>query len=104
MANETYTFSQLIDTISQEMNIKGTLFTIPLWMIPPFANLGLVLSKITKKLVLLSKFTIYNLSRNNEFSSEKARKELEFESRPLNETLVDTINWLKEIGKLGESK
>lgn len=49
-------------------------------------------------------YSLYNLSRNNEFSSEKARKELGFKSRPLNETLVDTINWLKEIGKLGEKK
>lgn len=104
MAGDTYTFTQLIDTISKEMKMKGNLITIPLWIVRPFANLGLIFSNITKKPAWFSKFTIYNLSRNNVFSSEKAKKELGFKSRSLDETLIDTISWLKEIGEVGEGK
>ncbi len=100
MASETYTFNQLIAIVYKEMGIEKRLLTVPLWLVRPFANLGLVYSKITRKPAWLNSITVYNIGRNNEFSSEKAIKELDFKSRPFNETIVDTIAWLKEIGEL----
>ncbi|MEC0136859.1 NAD-dependent epimerase/dehydratase family protein [Paenibacillus macerans] len=46
------------------------------------------------------KFEIYNLTRNNQFSSEKARQELDFRTRPFQETIADTVEWLRSEGKL----
>jgi len=47
-----------------------------------------------------SRYTVYNLERNNDYSAEKAEKELGFQCRSLNETIADTISWLKREGKL----
>jgi len=100
MASETYTFDQLIAMIFEEMGIKRRLLTLPLWLIRPFSNVGFIYTKITKRPAYFNRFSAYNFERNNEFSSEKATKELGFESRPLSETIADTIEWLREVGEL----
>lgn len=46
------------------------------------------------------KFEIYNLTRNNQFSSDKARQELDFRTRPFKETIADTVEWLLSEGKI----
>ena len=40
------------------------------------------------------------LSRNNEYDSSKAERELGFHSRPYSESIRDTVNWLREEGFL----
>lgn len=97
MAGDCYTFTQLADAICQAAGHKKTLFTIPLWLIRPFAPLGIPFSKITGQPPWFSSYTTYNLSRNNNFSSEKAEKELGFQCRPLQETIEDTIQWLQGV-------
>ena len=59
-----------------------------------------VTGKITDKPVLLNEFAIYNLTRNNNFDCNKARKELDFHCRPFEETIRDEVVWLKTEGKL----
>lgn len=46
------------------------------------------------------KFGMYNMVRNNNFSSEKAQKELGYRTRPFKETIIDEVNWLISIGKV----
>ena len=46
------------------------------------------------------KYSIYNCTRNNEFCSDKARKELGFSTRQVEGTFSDEINWLRKEGKL----
>jgi len=46
------------------------------------------------------KFEIYNLIRNNNFCSDKAKKELGFHTRPFDETIADTVIWLRNEGKI----
>ena len=57
-------------------------------------------SRVTGKDPLLSEFNIYMLSRNNEYDSSKAERELGFHSRPFSESIRDTVNWLREEGFL----
>jgi dihydroflavonol-4-reductase len=57
-------------------------------------------SKITGKPAMLTDFAIYNLSRNNNFSYEKAARELGYKVRPFEETIADEVKWLKEEGKI----
>lgn len=50
----------------------------------------------SKRSGLLTSHTVYNLERNNNFSSEKAARDLGFHSRPLAETVRDTVAWLRD--------
>ena len=75
-------------------------FTIPLWVLRPLAWIGDRYSQVVKKTVLLTGYTVYNLERNNDFSSERAARDLGFHSRPLAETVRDTVAWLRDEGYL----
>lgn len=45
-------------------------------------------------------YSVYNLTRNNNFSCEKAKKELGYKTRPVEETIADEVAWLAEEGKI----
>lgn len=48
----------------------------------------------------MSTFSVYNLSRNNQFDSSKAKRELGYTTRSYQETLRDEAHWLKAAGKI----
>lgn len=100
MASQCYTFGQLMDAVSSEAGVKKYLFTVPLGLLRPFAGLGALYAKLTRKPAWFSRFTIYNLERNNDYCAQKAETELGFRCRPLGETIADTIQWLRQEGKL----
>jgi dihydroflavonol-4-reductase len=102
MASRCYTFTEFINAICEEAGVGKTLFTVPLWLVRPFSGLGALYGKITKRPAWFSRFTVYNLERNNDFSVEKSEKELGFKCRSLNETVSDTIEWLKQEGKIAK--
>ena len=49
---------------------------------------------------LMTTFSVYNLARNNEFDSSKAKRELDYRTRSYRETIHDEIKWLKASGKI----
>jgi dihydroflavonol-4-reductase len=57
-------------------------------------------AKITGDEPLLTTFNIYNLARNNEFDTTKAREELDFTTRSYEETIHDMVRWFIEQGML----
>lgn len=69
---------------------------VPMW----FAKIGLPLFslyyKIKKRIPLFSYYSLYTLATNSNFSSDKACRELGFTARPFEESLIDTVEWLKK--------
>jgi dihydroflavonol-4-reductase len=100
MAGQCYTFSQLLEAICRESGAKRPLFTVPLWLIRPFSGLGTLYGKMTARPAWFSRYTVYNLERNNNYFSEKAGLELGFRSRPLDESIADMVTWLRQEGKI----
>ncbi len=100
MASRCYTFVQLIETIQATTGRQKKLPYLPLWLVRPFAGLGSLYGKITRRPAWFSSFTIYNLERNNNYSFQKAERELGFCCRPLDQSIQDTIIWLEQEGKL----
>ncbi len=49
---------------------------------------------------LMTRFSVYNLARNNRFDSSKAVRELGYSTRTYQETIHDEIQWLKSMGKI----
>ena len=103
MASHSYTFTQLIEAVYREVGIKKSIFEVPLWLVRPFASFGTLYGKVTNKPAWFSQYTIYNLARNNDYSAEKAEKELGFKCRSLNESIADTVSWLRQVGKIGSN-
>lgn len=49
---------------------------------------------------LMTTFSVYNLARNNDFDSSKAKRELGYKTRSYRETMKDEVKWLKDSGKI----
>ena len=71
--------------------------------IPPVAAniMSFLMERIAEKKgekPVLTSFNVYNLTRNNQFDSTKAKEELGYSTRSYEETLHDMLEWLYEQG------
>ncbi|MBS4535703.1 NAD-dependent epimerase/dehydratase family protein [Clostridium sp. D2Q-14] len=100
MGNTCVSMKEMYQIISRVSGAKEVKIILPI----PVANVMVKLlglgSKITGKPAILTAFMLYNLTRNNNFSSEKAKRELEYHTRPFDETIADMVKWLIEEGKI----
>ena len=100
MGNNTITMQDLFNAIAEASGCKRVTTILPTGPAKVLAVISETVSKITNKATPLTRFTIYNLSRNNNFSSEKAARELDYHFRPFSETIRDEILWLREEGRI----
>ena len=100
MANGTVSMRALFDIIANVSNKNWSRITFPSWIAGIFACISEAYGKVIGKQVLFTRFTIYNLIRNNNFSSGKATRELGYRTRPFEETIRDELIWLHEEGKV----
>jgi len=71
---------------------------LPIWLSNIIAKKMEKKAKKNGTKPLMTTFSVYNLARNNDFSSEKAKKELGYETRSYEITIKDEVKWLKERG------
>jgi len=83
---------KLLHEISGKIEIKRIL---PLWFAKLTAPLSELYYKVLNQPPLFTSYSIFTLNTNANFSHEKASIELGYTSRPMKQTLSDTINWLK---------
>lgn len=100
MGNRTVTVKELFDMIADICACKRVSWVLPAGFAQVAAVFSEAFAKVTGRPTILTRFTIYNLVRNNDFSSAKAMNELGYQSRPFAETIRDEVAWLREIGKL----
>jgi dihydroflavonol-4-reductase len=100
MGNKTVTVKELFDTIAECCGKKRVKLIIPGSLAMPFAALSESIGNIIGKKTILTRFTIYNLLRNNNFSSQKAVRELGYSIRPFRDTIRDEIEWLRSEGRI----
>jgi dihydroflavonol-4-reductase len=100
MGNQTVTMQDLFDAVAEASGCKRVRIIQPAGLSKFLAATAETVSKLTRKPTILTRFTIYNLVRNNNFSSEKAAKELNYHFRPFSETIRDEVIWLREEGMI----
>ena len=100
LANEQVSFRDFSRIVSDEAGCKKVNMFLPIWA----ANMmGGMMEKQAKKngtKPLMTRFSVYNLARNNRFDSSKAIRELGYSTRSYRETIHDEIEWLKATGKI----
>lgn len=75
-------------------------FVCPLWLARLGAPVIQVASRLSGKRPLYTSVSLRALKSNRNISHEKATRELGYQPRPFRETLVDTLRWFGENGKL----
>ncbi len=100
LANEEVTFRDFAHMVCEESGCRKIGTFLPIWLANIMGSMMEAKGKRTGTKPLMTRFSVYNLARNNTYSSEKAKKELGYTVRSYKETIHDEIVWLKETGKI----
>ncbi len=96
LANRHYEISQLTDLIQKYAGIKRRPLALPLWLVSAFAPLAETLDKCRSRRPLFTRYSLYTLRANDLFSSEKAKTEIGYTVRSIEETMRDIVLWEQE--------
>jgi len=88
---------RILHEITGHREIKRVL---PLWFVKFTAKLAEIYYKILRKPPLFTTYSIYTLNSNSYFSHEKADMALGYTTRDMEESLTDTVNWLKSQNRI----
>lgn len=100
LSNRYITIKNLLDIISEIRNMQKIKYILPMWLAKLTAPLAELYYAILKQPPLYTKYSLYALNSNSNFSKEKAQKELNYKNRDIKETLQDTIIWLEKNKKI----
>lgn len=100
LGNDEVTFKQFSKLVSEEAGCKKVGFFLPIKIAYFMADIMEKQAKRKGTKPMLTRFSVYNLARNNDFDSSKAKKELGYTTRSYRETIRDEVAWLKKTGKI----
>ena len=96
LSGERLTVSQLVQYLREITGKTGPHFKMPYWLAKTTAPLTPIYYFFSHTKPLFTTYSIRVLASNSDISSEKAKKELGYKSRPIKESLQDAYHWLKE--------
>ena len=73
---------------------------LPMWIAKVTAPFSEIYYKLRKEPPLYTKYSLYTLTSNSNFSNEKAKRELGYKNRNMKDTIADTVKWLRENKKI----
>lgn len=100
LGNEEVSFRDFTKMLVKEAGCKPIKRFLPISIANFLASILEKKAKKSGKQPLMTTFSVYNLARNNEFDSSKAKEELGYTTRSYEETIRDEIAWLKQQGKI----
>lgn len=97
LSNKYYTIKEITDLVCDLQGKKRIKIILPIWvakLVAPFFEFHYNLKKQTP---LFTKYSLNVLKSNANFSSKKAKEELNFKNTDMKDTIKDTLNWLKKM-------
>jgi len=98
LSGERITVAELLSTLEEITGVKAPSLKMPRRLARAVGILASPYYWLTKTRPLFTAYSIDVLASNSLVSSEKARRELGYSSRPLKESIQNAIEWFKEAG------
>jgi len=95
LSNRFVGLEEMFDTLSEVSGLKRLNPYLPLWLVKAFAPFAEIYYRLAHKTPLFTRYSLKTLSGNAMFSHDKASRELNYSTRLLKETLMDTALWIK---------
>ena len=96
LSNKYITIKELSDIICDCVERKKINIVLPIWIAKIFALFFEIYYNLKKQTPLFTKYSLYTLSSNANFSNKKAKEELKFKNRDMIDTIKDTIKWINQ--------
>ncbi len=94
LSNQYSSIQSLLEMLSKMTAQKPIKIFLPMWIIAPLAPIAEFYYRRRKVKPLFTPYSLYTLRSNANFTHKKATEELSYSTRPLEQTLSDTIDWL----------
>ncbi|MGC3994712.1 MAG: NAD-dependent epimerase/dehydratase family protein [Propionicimonas sp.] len=82
LGNQMVSIPELFGLLSDLTGAQRVTRIVPKWAAGMLGRGGDLVQRLTRRPQALTSFAVYNLTRNNEFDSTKAQRELDFHPRP----------------------
>ncbi len=92
--------ADLLQMIAQAAGRKPVKTFLPLRLAKLTAPLSEIYYNLRKQPPLYTKYSLYTLESNANFSHAKASRELDYSPRQPQITIDDTVKWLKQVGRI----
>ena len=99
LSNRYITIKELSDLICDVQGIKKIKIVLPICLAKIIAPFFEAYYNLKKQTPLFTKYSLYTLSSNSNFSNKKAKEELGYKNRDMKDTIKDTISWLNKKGE-----
>ena len=96
LSNRYITIKELCDLICNLQKRKKIKIVLPINLVKLIAPLFEIYYNLKKQTPLFTKYSLYTLSSNANFSNEKAKQYLNFKNRKIKETIKDTVEWINK--------
>jgi dihydroflavonol-4-reductase len=94
LSGERITVTKLVQAVQGIRRQPVMMVRVPAGLVQFAARCAPYYYRLTRTRPVLTPYALATLASNCNISSEKARRELGYTTRPLYETLVDTLEWL----------
>ncbi len=96
LSGENIKVKKLLDLISKYSGRKKVKTKLWYWFILAMSYFAELYYMIRKQKPLFTHYSIIVLNSNHQFDNSKAKKELNFVTRPIEESIIDTLEFAKE--------
>jgi dihydroflavonol-4-reductase len=100
LAGEYIEVMDILDAFHRLFGGKKIRFVCPIWLAKMALPVLSLSYKIRKIKAIFSRYALKTITFNSLFNSDKAKRDLSFRPRPMEETLKDTGQWLKARGRI----
>ena len=100
LANRYVSVPEMFEIFRRFTGGAGTRLCVPSWLARAGIPLCALIDRAMKRPPLYNAYSLHTLSANAHYSHEKARRELGYVVRPFEDTIRDTIDWLRSEGRL----
>lgn len=100
LSNEYYSAQDLLNTVHKVTGKRQIKTVLPLWFAKLTAPFAEAYYKLRRTPALYTSYSLYTLTSNSNFSHSKASAQLAYKTRPMAQTIKDTIAWLKKLKRI----
>lgn len=102
MSGHYATAIEVVHTVAKLVGRRRRFDVLPIWFVKVVAPLAELYYRLRRTKPLFTSYSLHTLGAPADFSSERAQQELGYSSRPIGETLRDTVEWLRAQEEMRE--
>jgi dihydroflavonol-4-reductase len=100
LGNREVSVPEMFELFHKTTGKRRTRFFAPMWLAKASVPFCALYYKLRRQIPLFNTYSLQTLSCNSCYSHERAANELGYKPRPFEETISDTIAWLKGQGRI----